>query len=42
MLNLLTETGMLGCRPAITSIDQRHKFSMNAGEAVDQENQRLV
>jgi hypothetical protein len=42
-LDLLTETGMLGCRPAVTPIDQRHKLSADAGEPIDRERyQRLV
>jgi Reverse transcriptase (RNA-dependent DNA polymerase) len=43
VLDLLTETGMLGCRPAVTPIDQKFKLSAEAGEPVDRERyQRLV
>ncbi|KAK8937204.1 hypothetical protein KSP39_PZI011852 [Platanthera zijinensis] len=42
-LDLLTETGMLGCKPAVTSIDQRCKLGAEVGEPVDREMyQRLV
>jgi hypothetical protein len=43
VLDLLTETGMLGCRPAVAPIDQKFKLSAEAGELVDRERyQRLV
>jgi hypothetical protein len=43
VLDLLTETGMLGCRPAVAPIDQKFKLSAEAGESVDRERyQRLV
>jgi hypothetical protein len=37
VLDLLTETGMLGCRPAVAPIDQKFKLSAEAGEPVDRE-----
>ncbi|XP_078173290.1 uncharacterized protein LOC144567110 [Carex rostrata] len=41
-LDLLTETGMLGCKPAVSLIDQKFKLSAEAGEPVDRERyQRL-
>jgi Reverse transcriptase (RNA-dependent DNA polymerase) len=43
VLDLLTETGMLECRPAVAPIDQKFKLSAEAGEPVDRERyQRLV
>jgi Reverse transcriptase (RNA-dependent DNA polymerase) len=43
MLDLLAETGMLGCRPAVAPIDQKFKLSAEAGKPVDRErHQRLV
>jgi Reverse transcriptase (RNA-dependent DNA polymerase) len=43
VLDLLTETGMLGCRPAVAPIDQKFKLSADAGEPVDRKRyQRLV
>jgi hypothetical protein len=43
VLDLLTETGMLGCKPAVAPIDQKSKLSAEAGEPVDKERyQRLV
>ena len=43
VLDLLSDTGMLGCRAASTPIDQNHKLCAQAGESVDKENyQRLV
>jgi hypothetical protein len=43
ILDLLKETGMLGCRPATTPIDQNHRLSKDAGTPVDREcYQRLV
>jgi hypothetical protein len=43
VLDLLTETDMLGCRPATSSIDVKCKLSTEAGESVDRERyQRLV
>ncbi|XP_020249438.1 uncharacterized protein LOC109826828 [Asparagus officinalis] len=42
-LDLLTETGMLGCKPTATPIDQSLRLSVEAGEPVDHERyQRLV
>ncbi|XP_020262807.1 uncharacterized protein LOC109838793, partial [Asparagus officinalis] len=42
-LNLLKETGMLGCKPATTPIDQKFKLGAEAGEPVDRDRyQRLV
>jgi Reverse transcriptase (RNA-dependent DNA polymerase) len=43
VLDLLTETDMLGCRPAVAPIDQKFKLSAEAGEPIDRERyQRLV
>jgi hypothetical protein len=43
VLDLLKETGMLGCKPASTPIDQKSKLSAETGEPVDKEMyQRLV
>ena len=43
MLDLLNETGMLGCRPAPTPIEQNHKLCAQSGDPVDKEKyQRLV
>jgi hypothetical protein len=43
VLDLLTETGMLGCKPAVAPINQKSKLSAEAGESVDHEQyQRLV
>ena len=43
VIDLLTETGMLGCRPAVSPIDVKAKISAEAGEQVDRERyQRLV
>jgi Reverse transcriptase (RNA-dependent DNA polymerase) len=43
VLDLLTETGMLGCRPAVSPIDVKTKIGADAGEQVDRERyQRLV
>jgi Reverse transcriptase (RNA-dependent DNA polymerase) len=43
VLNLLTETGMLGCKPTGAPIDQKTKLSAEAGEPVDKDRyQRLV
>ena len=42
-LDLLNETGMLGCRPAYTPIEQNHKLSAESGDPIDKEKyQRLV
>ncbi|XP_020266316.1 uncharacterized protein LOC109841786 [Asparagus officinalis] len=42
-LDLLAETGMLGCKPAATSIDQSFRLSAEVGETVDRKRyQRLV
>ncbi|KAJ7969877.1 Retrovirus-related Pol polyprotein from transposon TNT 1-94 [Quillaja saponaria] len=43
VLDLLEETGMLGCRPANTPIEANHKLQSGDGECVDRERyQRLV
>jgi len=43
VLDLLDETGMLGCRPASTPIEQNHKICAEYGDPVDKERyQRLV
>ena len=43
ILDLLKETGMLGCRPAATPIEQNHCLSKDIGTPVDKEcYQRLV
>ncbi|KAJ7951046.1 Retrovirus-related Pol polyprotein from transposon TNT 1-94 [Quillaja saponaria] len=43
VLDLLEETGMLGCRPATTPIETNHKLQSGDGEYVDRERyQRLV
>ena len=43
MLDLLSETGMSGCRPALTPIEQNHRLTSESGEPVDREQyQRLV
>ncbi|KAJ4737614.1 Transposon Ty1-H Gag-Pol polyprotein [Rhynchospora pubera] len=43
VLDLLKETGMLGCKPAVTPIDSKLKLSAEEGESVDRERyQRLV
>jgi hypothetical protein len=43
VLDLLTETSMLECRPAVAPIDQKFKLSAEVGEPVDRERyQRLV
>jgi hypothetical protein len=43
ILDLLSETGMLGCRPALTPIDQNHRLSSESGQSVDRaQYQRLV
>jgi len=43
VLDLLNDTGMLGCRPASTPIEQNHKLCAQSGEPVDKEKyQRLV
>lgn len=43
VLDLLKETGMLGCRPTSTPIEQNHRLSKDAGHSVDCESyQRLV
>ena len=43
VLDLLKETGMLGCRPVASPIDQKIKLTELAGEKVDRERyQRLV
>ena len=42
-LDLLNDTGMLGCRPASTPIDQNHKLCAELGNPVNKERyQRLV
>ena len=43
VLDLLTETGMLGCRTSATPIDRNHQLSAQSGDPVDRETyQRLV
>jgi hypothetical protein len=43
VLDLLNETGMLGCRKASTPIEQNHKLCAQSGDPVDKEKyQRLV
>jgi hypothetical protein len=43
VLDLLNETGMLGCRPASTPIDLNHKLCAESGNPVNKERyQRLV
>jgi hypothetical protein len=43
VLDLFTETGMLGCRPSVAPIDQKFKLSVEAREPIDRERyQRLV
>jgi hypothetical protein len=43
VLDLLSETGMLGCRPALTPIDPNHKLCAESGDPVSRERyQRLV
>jgi len=43
VLDLLTETGMLGCRSIASLIDRNHKLCAEAGDSVDKEiYQRLV
>jgi Reverse transcriptase (RNA-dependent DNA polymerase) len=37
VLDLLAETGMLGCKPAVAPIDQKFKLSAEAGEPVNRE-----
>jgi hypothetical protein len=43
VLDLLSDTGMLGCRPALTPIEQNHRLTSASGQPVDREQyQRLV
>jgi Reverse transcriptase (RNA-dependent DNA polymerase) len=43
VLNVLSETSILGCKPAVSPIDVNAKMSADAGEQVDRERyQRLV
>lgn len=43
VLDLLNETGILGCRPASTPIDPNHKLCAESGDPVNKERyQRLV
>ena len=43
VLDLLSETGMLGCRPVSTPIDLNHKLCVESGNPVNKERyQRLV
>ena len=43
VLDLLSETGMLGSRPACTPIEQNHRLANDSGEPVDRDQyQRLV
>jgi hypothetical protein len=38
VLDLLAENDMLGCLPASTLIEQKHKLPSESGETVNQEN----
>jgi hypothetical protein len=43
ILDLLSEVGMLGCRPALTPIEQNHRLTSESGQPVDRaQYQRLV
>ena len=43
VLDLLSETGMLGCRAASTPIEQNHQLCAQSGDPIDRESyQRLV
>src|SRR4051812_29879348 len=43
VLDLLTETGMIGCKVAFTRIEQNHKLSAESGDPINKEQyQRLV
>jgi hypothetical protein len=43
VLDLLTESSMLGCRPAVSPIDVKAKVIIDAGEQIDRERfQRLI
>jgi hypothetical protein len=43
VLDLLTETGMLGCRPCCSPIDKNHQIHAELGDPVNRETyQRLV
>uniref|UniRef100_A0A8R7V940 Integrase catalytic domain-containing protein n=1 Tax=Triticum urartu TaxID=4572 RepID=A0A8R7V940_TRIUA len=43
VLDLLEETGMLGCKPTVTPIEQNHRISADGGDPVDRYRyQRLV
>jgi hypothetical protein len=43
VLDLLKEVGMLGCKPAVTSIEQKTRLGAEVGEPVDRVRyQRLV
>jgi hypothetical protein len=43
ILDTLSETGMLGCRPALTPIEQNHRLTSESGQPVDRaQYQRLV
>jgi hypothetical protein len=43
VLDLLTETGMLGCRPCSSPIDKNHQICAESGDSVDRETyQRIV
>ncbi|XP_039145620.1 uncharacterized mitochondrial protein AtMg00810-like [Dioscorea cayenensis subsp. rotundata] len=41
-IDLLTETSMLGCKPAVTPIDQGFKMSTEAGEPIDRERYQIL
>ena len=43
VLDLLTEVGMLNCKPAVTPIEQNHRITADAGKPIDKHKyQRLV
>jgi len=42
VLDLLTETGMLGCRPCSTPIDKNHQISAQCGDSVNKETYRRL
>jgi len=43
VLDLLIETGMLGCRPCSTPIDKNHQITAECGDSVNKETyQRLI
>ena len=42
MLNLLTEIGMLGCRPAATPIEQNYHLMIDDGTPIDRKRYRRL